>query len=142
VPLPVSEERVSILKALTRNVALDRSPQGVDLEAVGGDLRTEGFSGADLANLVREAGMSVVKEWADEDPYCVAVDGEGNPVTEANEVSCISTRHFEEAFKKVRPSVSATDRMSYERVQAFIKQGMGAIEALRAAASSRQIKTL
>lgn len=125
VPLPVKEERVSILKALTRNVAIDRTEAGaIDLEAIGNDARTDGFSGADLAALVREAGMAVVREWSDEG--------------DAAEISCeatsvIAARHFEEAFKKVRPSVSMQDRLKYEKVHTLIRQGMGAIEALRTA---------
>lgn len=119
VPLPVKEERVSILKALTRNIAIDRSPGGVDLDAIGRSERTEGFSGADLAALVREAGIAVVREWSDI-----------NSVLE--EDSCISARHFQDAFSRVRPSVSPFDRERYERVHQYIKQGMGAIEALRA----------
>ena len=119
VPLPIKEERVSILKALTRNIAIDQSSGGVDLEAIGRSDRTEGFSGADLAALVREAGISVVREWSD-----------ASSIVE--EESCICARHFKEAFSRVRPSVSPFDRERYERVHQYIKQGMGAIEALRA----------
>lgn len=126
VPLPVKEERVSILKALTRKVALDRSEgTGVDVEAIGSDDRIEGFSGADIAALVREAGMAVVKDWSDDD---------ANDAEEQHS-SFICSRHFEAAFLKVRPSVSAQDRLRYEKVHSFVRQGMGAIEALRAAAS-------
>ena len=117
VPLPVKEERVAILKALTRNICIDRSENGVDLEAIGKSERTEGFSGADLAALVREAGIAVVREWSD------------NKILD--DETCICARHFEEAFSRVRPSVSPFDRERYERVHQYIKQGMGAIEALR-----------
>ena len=44
VPLPTSADRVSILTALTRKVAVDTSaPHGVDVAAVAADPRTEGF---------------------------------------------------------------------------------------------------
>lgn len=69
VPLPTVSDRVSILTALTRKISVklasDGHEGGVDLAAVGSDPRCEGFSGADLAALVREAGLAVVREMID-----------------------------------------------------------------------------
>ena len=65
VPLPNAADRISILKALTRKVALDPTlpaDGGVDVAKIGSDPRTEGFSGADLAALVREAGLAVIRD--------------------------------------------------------------------------------
>ena len=65
VPLPNAADRISILRALTRKVALDPtlpSEGGVDVAKIGSDPRTEGFSGADLAALVREAGLAVIRD--------------------------------------------------------------------------------
>ena len=65
VPLPNTTDRISILKALTRKVALDPTlpaDGGVDVVKIGSDPRTEGFSGADLAALVREAGLAVIRD--------------------------------------------------------------------------------
>jgi ribosome biogenesis ATPase len=72
VPLPTPEDRVSILRALTKKVAVNcgssEATQGgnssncVNLESVARDHRADGFSGADLAALVREAGLAVVRE--------------------------------------------------------------------------------
>ena len=56
VPLPSEADRVSILQALTRRVSIDVS---VSVEEFGRDSHTEGFSGADLSALVREAGLAV-----------------------------------------------------------------------------------
>lgn len=81
-----------------------------------------GFSGADLAALVREAGLAVMMEWREK--------GEG---VDDFSFQSISARHFERAFQKVRPSVSPEDRMRYDLVHKFIREdGLGAIEALKA----------
>ena len=58
VPLPPAAGRVAILRALARRTPL--APD-VDLAAVGGGPRTEGYSGADLAALVREAAVASLK---------------------------------------------------------------------------------
>lgn len=97
-----------------------------------------GFSGADLAALVREAGLAVMMEWREQ----------GETAQDLSFQS-ISSRHFERAFQKVRPSVSPEDRMRYDLVHKFIREdGLGAIEALKAVSvvleerstSSRRIK--
>jgi ribosome biogenesis ATPase len=58
VPLPPPGGRAAILAALTRRTPL--APD-VDLAALGAGPRTEGFSGADLAALVREAAVVSLK---------------------------------------------------------------------------------
>ena len=54
VPLPTPDERASILSALARRAAI---ASGVDLGAVARDKRADGFSGADLAALLREVSL-------------------------------------------------------------------------------------
>lgn len=56
VPLPNDSERVDILKVHTRNMPLDPS---VDIEAIARKL--EDYSGADINNVCREAGMSALR---------------------------------------------------------------------------------
>lgn len=58
VPLPSPEGRVAILQALTRATPLAAD---VDLRAVGLSPGTGGYSGADLAALVREAAVTSLK---------------------------------------------------------------------------------
>ena len=58
VPLPPPGGRAEILGALTRQTPL---APGVDLAAIGAGPRTAGFSGADLAALVREAAVASLK---------------------------------------------------------------------------------
>ncbi|CAM9121800.1 unnamed protein product, partial [Ectocarpus fasciculatus] len=59
VPLPSADDRISILQAVSRNVSLDHND--IDFNALAHDSRAEGFSGADLAALVREAGLAVLQ---------------------------------------------------------------------------------
>lgn len=90
VPLPSLPDRISILRALTRKVALHNN---LDLTVVAADPRADGFSGADLAALVRQAGLNALKD-ADS--------------------SCIRPQHFDKALDHVPPSVSPSDAASYE----------------------------
>ena len=58
VPLPPPAGRAAILQALARRTPL--APD-VDLASIGSGPRTEGYSGADLAALVREAAVTSLK---------------------------------------------------------------------------------
>lgn len=60
IPLPTAAGRVSILQALTRATPLGPD---VDLDAIGRAGNVDGFSGADLAALVREAAVAALKVW-------------------------------------------------------------------------------
>merc|ERR1712070_1033875 len=70
VPLPTPNERAMILKALSTDIALHES---VDLTMIGNSTRAEGYSGADCAALLREAGLAVLKESMDfqEEELCI-----------------------------------------------------------------------
>ena len=62
------------------------------------------FSGADLASLVREASVNALREFMS--------------TGQSKEKSLlVSNRHFEAAFKKVKPSVSIKDQKVYERIK-------------------------
>jgi len=52
VPLPTEDDRLSILKTVTRKVPLAAD---IDLEIIAKDPACQGYSGADLSALVREA---------------------------------------------------------------------------------------
>jgi len=58
VPLPPPDGRVAILRALTQRTPLAAD---VDLAAVGLHANCGGFSGADVASLVREASVACLK---------------------------------------------------------------------------------
>ena len=52
VPLPTKEDRYSIIKTLTRQVPLSKD---VNLKMISQSDQCEGYSGADLSALIREA---------------------------------------------------------------------------------------
>ncbi|RLE57376.1 MAG: AAA family ATPase [Thermoprotei archaeon] len=89
VPPPDYKARLEILKIHTRNMPLDKD---VDLEELA--RRTDGYSGADLELLCREAGLLALRENINADR--------------------VSWRHFEEALKRVRPSVTPDLIKMYE----------------------------
>ena len=62
----------------------------------------QGFSGADLSALVREAAMASLRD-------SLARERDGL----AAEAACVAASHFERAFDKVFPSVSPRDRRMY-----------------------------
>ncbi|CAN0444338.1 unnamed protein product [Ascophyllum nodosum] len=97
VPLPSPADRVSILRALSTTVSLGPD---VDFETIGQSRKAEGFSGADLAALLREAGLDVLRRLKNNE----AVEGGGTIIT---------TENFENAFLRTQPSVSAVDRDFY-----------------------------
>jgi ribosome biogenesis ATPase len=99
VPLPTPDDRVSILKALSVNV---RFGDDVNLEMIARSDHADGYSGADCAALLREAGLAVLKQSI----------GDAEPTTLA-----ISARHFEYAFNHVVPSVSRKDQARYDRMR-------------------------
>lgn len=93
-----------------------------------------GFSGADLAALVREAGMGVMQDWRNNKfgEGSESVDAANGAVSTTS--FSISSKHFDLAFGKVRASVNVEDRLRYDRVHTLISvDGLGAIEALRKA---------
>ena len=57
VPLPDEKSRYEILKVHTKKVPLARDVNLKELAKL-----TEGYSGADIENLVREAGMNALRE--------------------------------------------------------------------------------
>ncbi|MFP5218135.1 MAG: AAA family ATPase [Actinomycetes bacterium] len=82
VPPPDAEARALILKAAAKDVPL---ADDVDLEALGA--RTDGYSAADCAALVREAALTAMRE--------------------SLEASTVTAAHLEAALASVRPSLDA-----------------------------------
>jgi len=89
IPPPNAKARFEILKIHTRNMPL----KGVDLKEIAE--KTEGFSGADLEALCREAAMNALRE----DIKAKAVE----------------KKHFEEALKKITPSLTKDVQAYYEK---------------------------
>nr|BAT25230.1 host cell division cycle protein [Nitzschia sp. IriIs04] len=110
VPLPTPNDRVSILKAISGKVNLGPD---VDLDTIGRSARADGYSGADCAALLREAGLAVLKE--EMSASANAMDTEEEEGEERN--ICITARHFDYAFDHVVPSVSRKDQARYNRMR-------------------------
>ena len=103
VPGPSKEGRLQILNIHTKNMPLDKD---IDLKKLAD--RTEGFVGADLENLVREAAMLALRENI--------------------EVSHVSKKHFDEAMKKVKPSVTKSTMETYNKIEEnYLKNAKAAI---------------
>ncbi|CCA68286.1 related to RIX7-AAA-type ATPase required for biogenesis and nuclear export of 60S ribosomal subunits [Serendipita indica DSM 11827] len=114
VDLPTPDERVEIFKALARRLPIqeDELVQAAILDFVHGE-RFEGFSGADLAALVREAGVTSLRR--------TITAWESVPVFQGAEESglkvIVSYDDFDNAAKKIGPSVSAAQRRKYEALR-------------------------
>ncbi len=97
VPAPDEKARLEILKVHTRRVPL---AEDVNLRELA--KRTEGYSGADIEALVREAALTAMRRVMAELPAEV-VEEESEEFLERLKVS---KRDFEAALKKVRPSIT------------------------------------
>ncbi|KRT82372.1 AAA protein, partial [Oryctes borbonicus] len=105
VGIPSSEDRVDILKALTKNGTRPRLAPDVNLEELGRCSSYVGYTGADLAGLVREA--------------CALAFGEYILRANPQEVNVITNDHFTTASRTVRASVSESDRRVYQRLRSI-----------------------
>ena len=101
VGFPGARDRLEILRAITKGGTRPRLGAEVNLEKLGTDSRCEGFSGADVGNLVRQASMIALRE--------TLRSGQ-----RSREDIVLQTRHFERAFSSVRPSVGERERAKYE----------------------------
>nr|KAF6279963.1 nuclear VCP like [Myotis myotis] len=95
VGLPPPADRLTILKTITKNGTKPPLDTDVSLEAIAGDQRCDCYSGADLSALVREASVCALRQE-------MARQNSGHGKGELK----ISQKHFEEAFKKVKSSIS------------------------------------
>ena len=89
VPPPDEKARLEILKVHTR-----RMPLAEDVDLLEIAKKTEGYTGADIEVLVREAGLLALRENINTDK--------------------VYARHFEEALKKVKPSLTQDIIKFYE----------------------------
>ncbi|KPU62253.1 ATPase AAA, partial [Thermococcus sp. EP1] len=97
VPAPDEKARLEILKVHTRRVPLAAD---VSLEELA--KRTEGYSGADLAALVREAAFVALRRSVSRTPRELVEE----QAEEFLEKLKVSKRDFDEAMKKVKPSIT------------------------------------
>ncbi|XP_076656606.1 nuclear valosin-containing protein-like smid isoform X2 [Halictus rubicundus] len=102
VDLPTAADRIDILRALTKNASKPKLAADVNLEQIGYNAKCDGYTGADLAALIREAGVEALRELMD-------IHYTGQPE--------ISMRHILSAFDKIRPSVQEKDIKHYEKLK-------------------------
>uniref|UniRef100_A0A4W5NHB8 Nuclear VCP like n=1 Tax=Hucho hucho TaxID=62062 RepID=A0A4W5NHB8_9TELE len=100
VGLPPPSDRHAILLTITRGGSKPHLEQDVSLEEIAHDVRSDCFTGADLSALVREASVNALRS--------VLISPSGHSYSDVGPVADIrvSKQNFEDAFKKVRPSVS------------------------------------
>ncbi|WP_135363048.1 CDC48 family AAA ATPase [Halosimplex halophilum] len=104
VPVPDEEARRKIFEVHTRNKPL---ADGVDLDDLAA--RTEGYVGADIEAVAREASMAATREFiASVDPEEID-DSVGNVK--------VTMDHFEQALEEVSPSVDEETRERYEEIE-------------------------
>ncbi|KAL7754325.1 Ribosome biogenesis ATPase rix7 [Sorochytrium milnesiophthora] len=106
VELPTADERVEILRTVCTRTPL---ASGTDMNLIGRHPKCDGFSGADLAALVREASVSALRSTFDRLKTAGAQDAVG-----ASEQISVSMDHFDMAFTKVFPSVSKKEKRAYD----------------------------
>jgi transitional endoplasmic reticulum ATPase len=87
VPPPIAGERLEILTIYTKNVPLG---EDVDLKRIAAE--AEGFIGADLENLCREAAIFAIREKS----------------------AKVRPAHFQQAMKKIHPTVTPEIVRKYE----------------------------
>ncbi|KAI9505621.1 Ribosome biogenesis ATPase rix7 [Coemansia spiralis] len=113
VELPLPAERADILRTLSKKTPLAKD---VDLDEIAFDERCSGFSGADLAGLVREASVSALRFVNFNDPKSSFESfPEGSM---KNHLDILVTKeHFNTALSRTSPSVSAADMKRYESLR-------------------------
>ncbi len=104
VPVPDEEARHAIFEVHTRHKPL---ADDVDLEALAE--QTEGYVGADIEAVCREAAMAASREFIDS----VSLEDIGDSVGNVR----ITAEHFEDALGEVTPSVTEETRERYEEIE-------------------------
>ncbi|HWQ44907.1 MAG TPA: CDC48 family AAA ATPase [Methanosarcina barkeri] len=101
---PDRKGRLKIFKIHTKNTPLAGD---VDLEALADT--TEGYVGADIESVCREAVLTALRENFD--------------------IEKIEMRHFREALKKVKPTITENIAQFYEKIEAQFKGGQKIMES-------------
>lgn len=114
VDLPSPDERVEIVRKLVRKVPLGDSAQPrADVEALVKE-RCDGYSGADLAAVVREAGVIALRRTLGKFDD---LENEGMAISATHSGVLVVPTDFVKALDKVGPSVSAAQRRKYEALR-------------------------
>ncbi|CAO3621780.1 unnamed protein product [Cunninghamella blakesleeana] len=108
VELPTPGERLDILVKLTKNTPL---VDGISLETIANDKRCEGFSGADLASLVRESAVASIRS-----KFYQHGTTQLDKSASADDIF-VTMEHFDIAFTRVSPSVLPHDKRQYDKLR-------------------------
>jgi transitional endoplasmic reticulum ATPase len=104
VPVPDQEGRLEILKIHTEKMPIEDKAKLIESLST----ETEGFTGADIESLAREAAMLALRE-----------DMESKKVKK---------EHFQKAMEKVLPSVSKNDQKRYQQIESkYLKSAKAAL---------------
>ena len=107
---PDKEERKKIFE-----VHLKGKPIGADVDVTKLAERTEGYVGADIGAIVKEAVMSALREF-------ITSGISEEQVKEAIQNVLIGKKHFDAAIKNVRPTISPSTHAEFkENVEDFVK---------------------
>ncbi|MFQ6105537.1 MAG: CDC48 family AAA ATPase, partial [Candidatus Hydrothermarchaeaceae archaeon] len=98
VPAPDADARMEIFRVHTRDMPLAKN---VDLRKLVKE--TDGFSGADIEGLCREAAMIAIRE---------TLERKGKLENKLKEKT-VTSKHFSEALKKIRPSITKETMQLY-----------------------------
>lgn len=116
VGLPPPADRHAILQTITKGGTKPLLEQDFCLEEIAFDERCDCFTGADLTALVREASVNALRAYMKSKNSSDSCSGHvfsSGPVAEIR----VSKQNFDDAFKKVRPSVSKKDQRMYEQLK-------------------------
>ena len=102
VPMPDQNDRFSILNTIIKKLPLKLK---CNLEEIFSGNKLEGYSGADLASLVRETQMTCLRR------------SMLNSDTNDNCEIFMEKKDFEISLSKIMPSVSKQDKLKYEMVK-------------------------
>lgn len=101
IPLPDAKSRLSIFKA-----KLKKTPLGDDVKLAEMATSLEGFSGADISEICQRAAKLAIRE---------SIEAEiKNPGLKDDPVPALAAKHFKEALKYARKSVSQQEIESFE----------------------------
>ncbi|KAM8809660.1 nuclear valosin-containing protein-like isoform 1-T1 [Eudromia elegans] len=106
VGLPPPEDRLAILKTITKDGTRPPLDADINLEDIAFSQQCDCYTGADLSALVREASVCALRQEM----------AQQNSKSQKGEIK-ICRKHFEEAFKKVKSSVSKKDQVMYEELR-------------------------
>ncbi|XP_042358736.1 nuclear valosin-containing protein-like isoform X3 [Plectropomus leopardus] len=116
VGLPPPADRHAILLTITKGGTRPQLEQDVCLKEIAFDERCDCFTGADLTALVREASVNALRAYLKSQHSSASAPGHTLSSGSVTNIR-VSKLNFEDAFNKVRPSVSKKDQKMYEQLR-------------------------